>query len=483
MSELDPDELPPLRPPARAPEALLLTVRVNGTAVESRVAGPGERLLPDVPVDVSAIRAPEEGFVVRGAGEERPVRAASPATLHAGAIDVEVGVVRRFRLPRFAWDQEDAVLPVLLAAMTLLGLQLTLLTMLFAGGGGASGFEPTPEYLARLLRGDTEGAEQGVPARVESARPRTGDPIESFYLPKGHAGPITTMGGGRNVGPRRRIGSPDAVAPAAAPDTPGPLPEELPPDAVAEAALDAGNEAAETEDEQPIAVEPNEGWGFTDWYDVQDARKEAKEIEEQLRIAREILAIDPDNPQALMIRAYYEYLAMDYAAARRTYDRFTRLYPDDPAGWNNLALTYKRTGDWKKEEELYRIAISLDPVDDHALVNLALNLGRQGRFDEAWQIMDQLEVLRPDDPYCDLHRAKIHALQGHEDRAYRFLQKSLAGMRKLDTLHNIEFRQDIRIDPAFDTMRRQERFRDLLNRYYGDDPAGWWQRLWRAPGG
>lgn len=479
MNELDPDELPPLRPPAHAREALRLTVRVNGIAVEDRVTAPGAGLLPDVPMEVSARRA-AGGFLVRGGGEELPVRGDGPATLRAGPIDVEVGLVRRFRLPRFGWEQEDAVLPVLLAAMALLGLQLVVLSMfLAANGGGAAGFEPTPEYLARLLRGETEGEQQGVPARVEEARPTGVDPIESFYLPKGHAGPVTRMGGGRNLGPRRRIGSPNAVVAAAAPDAPGPLPEEAPVEAVADAAPEAGSEEADAKEEEARAVEPDEGWGFTDWYDVEDARDDAKAIEEQLRLAREILAIDPDHPQALMVRAYYEYLAMDYRAARATYERFTRLYPDDPAGWNNLALTYKRTGEYQKEEQLYRVAISLDPVDDHALVNLALNLGRQGRFDEAWEIMNQLERLKPDDPYCDLHRAKIHALQGQEDRAYRFLQKSLAGMRKLDTLHNIEFRQDVRIDPAFEGMRRQERFRDLLVRYYGDDPAGWWQKLWR----
>ena len=49
-------------------------------------------------------------------------------------------------------------------------------------------------------------------------------------------------------------------------------------------------------------------------------------------------------------------------------------------------------------------------------------------------------------------------------------------MRNLDTLHNIEFRQDIRVDPAFEQMRQQERFTKLLMRYYGDKAEGWWTR-------
>ena len=178
-----------------------------------------------------------------------------------------------------------------------------------------------------------------------------------------------------------------------------------------------------------------------------------------------------------MVRSYYEYLAMEYPAATKTYEDLRRQMPEEPAAWNNLALVYKRLGDYQTEEQLYRVALELSPDDDHALVNLALCLGHQGRFDEAWAIMRKLDRLNPDDPYGDLHRAKISAAEGKKDQAYRYLQKSLAGMRKLDTLHNIEFRQDIRLDPSLEELRHEDRFRKLLMRYYGDKPEGWWQKL------
>ena len=74
-----------------------------------------------------------------------------------------------------------------------------------------------------------------------------------------------------------------------------------------------------------------------------------------------------------------------------------------------------------------------------------------------------------DDPYADLHRSKIHAEMGHEDLALGYLEKALDGMDKLDTLHHIEFRQDIRLDPSFAKLRETHRFRTILSRYYGDD--------------
>ena len=42
-------------------------------------------------------------------------------------------------------------------------------------------------------------------------------------------------------------------------------------------------------------------------------------------------------------------------------------------------------------------------------------------------------------------------------------------MQALDTLHHIEFRQDIRLDPSFAKLRETRRFRAILLKYYGDD--------------
>ena len=83
--------------------------------------------------------------------------------------------------------------------------------------------------------------------------------------------------------------------------------------------------------------------------------------------------------------------------------------------------------------------------------------------------MRQLETLQPDDPYAHLHRAKIYADLGEDELALTFLRKALEGMQKLDTLHHIEFRQDIRVDPSFATLRKTKAFREILLEFYGDD--------------
>ncbi len=463
----------------RRPTGIIhLTLRVRGRPVSSRTLS----------VDAAAAESPVPVTVRRGARGLQVDTPGGPEMLDPAAVfthgDVvaEVSFAPRAPLPRALRRAIDLVFITVMLAASLLGAQLALLMHTFGGGGApAGGLEPTPEYLARLLEEQFDGAEEGAVARL-AERPIAGEKIESFYLPAGQHGPIRRLGGGQDVAAERRDApppeqarpaeerAPDAEAAPAPPETPAesaralePLPAEVPRARGQRPALD------------PLpAVEVNEGWGLSDWYDTQDARADAEEIRGQLTRARELLRLDPDDPDGLNLRGYYEFLAMDYEAARATYQRLTELYPEEGAAWNNLGLTYKRQARYAEEEALYRVALQLEPDNDYVLNNLAVCLAHQGRYDEALALMERLETLIPDDPYADLHRAKIWAARGNEARAYHFLRKSLRTMRTLDTLHNIEFRQDIRLDPAFATLREQPRFRQLLSSYYGDRPGGWW---------
>jgi tetratricopeptide (TPR) repeat protein len=454
----------------------LLQVKVTwgGRPVESRTVGAGSEVLPDLPLGLN-VQPTARGFQLSTQEGTIELREGEGASLERGRLGIEVGVIRRRFFPRLSFEQSDLVLPVIVLAVSLLIAQLQLFSSLFASdSAGPAAPEPSPEFIARLLQERYDGADQGVIAPTE-ARP-SGDKIDAYYLPSGHAGPIEKARGGKNLGRRVQQGELEeqSMAPTAPPVV------EQGTELLSEEAEEAPEVDPDTTGEDPkteeIAEHITEGWGFTDWYDTEDARSDAQEIKKNLELSRQLLRIDPNDPYALSLRAYYEYLAMDFKSARRTYEKVTKLYPEDASGWNNLALTYKRTGDYKKEEELYRIALGLSPDDSHALLNLAVCLAHQERFEEALAIMQKLERIIPNDPYADLHRAKIFAAKGEKEKAYRFLQKSLSAMRKLDTLHNIEFRQDIRVDPAFEEIRSEERFSKLLDRYYGDDPGGWWKR-------
>ncbi|MEO0605238.1 MAG: tetratricopeptide repeat protein, partial [Myxococcota bacterium] len=184
---------------------------------------------------------------------------------------------------------------------------------------------------------------------------------------------------------------------------------------------------------------------------------------------KERLAIDPEDPVALSLLSYYQYLAQDYDGATETYDKIIEQFPEQSNGYNNKALIYKRRAEYQKEEALYRIALSIEPGDDIVMNNLAVNLAHQGRFDEALAIMAQLAEIVPGDAYANLHRSKIYAEMGDDEQAYFYLREALKGFETMDTLHRIEFRQDIRLDPSFAQLREQRRFRSILAEFFGKD--------------
>ncbi len=443
----------------------------------------GERALEEPVAELCGVRRRAGRLVVQGAEADVAV-GADAVVLRHGRVDVEARVVRTFGLPRWIAEQSDIVFPLVMVMVTVIGLQIRLLMLLFVTlfppPEAPGPPEPSIEYLTRLLRGDTAGAEQGVVARVEH-KVATETKIDSYYLPAGSAGPLTEPGGARRVGPQARSADPRtqqaeeaAIRIEELGATEALVPHEAPEDPDIDDLADPLASPDGEQKEQLESMETRQGFGLTDWYDTEDARRDRNEVERTIELAHELLRLDPDNRYGLSIKSYYQYLAMDLAGAAATYDRLLQLDGTDGATWNNLALIYKRKGEYQKEEELYATSLMMEPNQPNTYINLALCYAHQGRFDEALATMEKVEVDLPDDPYADLHRAKIYALMGKEEESYRFLRKALTMMRKLDTLHNIEFQQDIRVDPAFDTMRETPRFKKLLTKYYGDRPGGWW---------
>jgi len=435
---------------------------------------------------------PHRAVVEDHEGREHPLERGERVSMAAGPVALDLRLVPRYALRRtedLRWWGSMAWFAVVFAA-TLLSMQGGVVAEhscdwfgLFCPppaqtSAGTSGMY-TAEYLARLLEKDYAGDEHG--ALQKQKHEKAVKRVPSYYIPAGAAGPITKMGGAAEEAPEAIRAPPpkeDPAPPAARHEkqpklasdagkgTPVPSVDDTPEPESAQ--ITDGDGEADAQDAQAPA-EDKKGWGVEDWYDAQDKKMEQLEIDLMLRSAKQRLRIDPNDPDALSVLSYYQYLAEDFNAAEKTYDKFISLYPDEAAGYNNKALIFKRLGRYKKEEGLYRVALALAPDDPTALNNLAVCLAHQGRFNEALAIMKHLEKIDPDDPYADLHRAKIHAAMGDDEVAYQYLEQALQGMADLDTLHHIEFRQDIRVDPAFAKLRQTRRFHAILTRYYGND--------------
>lgn len=461
--------------------------------------------------------------VIDARGEAHIVSADRPIVLTEGPITVEVRLVRRFRLRR---------MPALahLATGAMSTMLLTILIGSFAlvpatvdaardtwcetwlgevappnnipgvrsiiacpGGGGAVGsgggselsdnlYEDDlwAEYLERILKKEFDGDADGVVA-LRGDRQYGEQERHDVYMPAGDSNDSGPMGGAKEVGarpirteslqkpkqekkkkPQPLAANPDVGTPV---DMPLLDPDEFDDETEDVAEVESDDEVDAIEER----TEDREGWGVKDWYDQEAKERDTLENDIMQGYAKRILKIDPNDPEALAVLAYYQYLDEDLDGAEETYDKYIENNPDDAAGYNNKALVFKRRGDYETEEHLYRVALSLHPNDYTAMNNLAVNLGHQKRFDEALAIFDTLAQMQPDEPYTDLHRCKVYAEMGKDDMALQYLEKALAGMKVLGTQHAIEFRQDIRVDPSLERLRKTDAFRQLLWKYYGED--------------
>jgi Tfp pilus assembly protein PilF len=390
-----------------------------------------------------------------------------------------IQMVRARRSSGEAWG-DVALLVMMLTLMVGLGQAKALFTMIVGDRvKETASLAPSPELIARLLRQEFAGEDQG---RISvTKRPELKRKVPSYFMPAGSNGPIERMGGGSKAGDttHRTSGQGEtskAVAVGSEPKLRQPdghrslqseqvLPLHVP--------TETYRPANDTDDPTVLAgaVERFVGWGFRDWLEAAEMPESEKtEMQQRSELAQQLLRIDPDDPFAMLTLSNYAYLAENYALCRTLYARYLRLYPADAAGWNNLALTYKRTHEYAQEEELYRLALALEPGNFFTKNNLAVNLAHQGRFQEAQALMTDLRPRANQRPYAELHLAKIAASQRKERRAYRHLKRALTLAYSLGTSHHIEFRQDIRLDPSFDTMRSQSKFRRLLRDTYGGVP-------------
>jgi tetratricopeptide (TPR) repeat protein len=478
------------------PHGLRVTVRLHGEVVSQRayLGGRATQQIGGTAVDA----VPTEGPIARARwiGPDTVEIASETAGVEGGrltpgtpwewsdgrGVGVAVDLIPARRMTRTPTPSGDLPFLILFFVLSTLAAQLSYLIEQFmpSGGASAAGQDPTPELIARLLQDELEGAERGFDEEVE--RPDFAKNEESYYLPSGNKGPLDRQGGGAVRGDdsirsdpseeEQEVEAEEETQEALPPSPPTAAPvepvSEAPPEVAAPDAVEPPRKRAL----QAAPADPVErfiGWGFRDWMDRGAAKDMDPDLERTLSVARVRLKIDPDDPYAIQVVGYYAYLADEMDLSQAMYQKYVGLYPEDPSGYNNLALTYKRMGEYEKEEALYRTALGIDPIDDHVLNNLAVNLAHQGRSDEALEIMDRLEQLTPDDPYADLHRAKIYATMGKREKAYKYLKKALEGVQRLDTLHHIEFRQDIRVDPAFLLLRQEERFREIITQFYGDD--------------
>jgi tetratricopeptide (TPR) repeat protein len=122
--------------------------------------------------------------------------------------------------------------------------------------------------------------------------------------------------------------------------------------------------------------------------------------------------------------------------------------------WMGRALAEK--GLAEEAEKTFLTALSLSPDTPHTLAFLGNFYGKRGRHEEALRVLNEIEALEGRRYVPAIARALVWAGLGEVDRTFEWLERAYD-----ERGHMLLF---IGVDPAYDSLRGDPRFADLLRR-------------------
>ncbi len=176
---------------------------------------------------------------------------------------------------------------------------------------------------------------------------------------------------------------------------------------------------------------------------------------ESLAQVRKAVELDPLSMIILTDAARNLYLARRYDESIDQYHKSLEVDPNFPIAHKGLAEVYSQIG--KHDEAVSEIekAIILSGRSIFILDDLGYIYARAGKRDEATRVLKDLDRLASDEYVPAYGRAVIHAALGDNEMAMAWLEKAY---------EEKSFLVYLKVDPAFDTLRKEERFVALLHK-------------------
>jgi tetratricopeptide (TPR) repeat protein len=153
----------------------------------------------------------------------------------------------------------------------------------------------------------------------------------------------------------------------------------------------------------------------------------------------------------------------DFDQAADRYAMAANFAPNDYIVWGNLADAYyfgekfEQVADvtYKRALELAERQLSVNPNDAEAMSSAAYYNSRLGNHDKAMELDAFARDKAPDTMYVYYNSALIHAKTGDADTALSALERAV----------ELDYQRDLLpLDPAFESLRDEERFKQLVEK-------------------
>src|SRR5437667_2541078 len=179
------------------------------------------------------------------------------------------------------------------------------------------------------------------------------------------------------------------------------------------------------------------------------------QFSDSLAQVRKAVELDPLSMIILTDAARNLYLARRYDEAIDQYQKSLEVDPNFPIAHKGLAEVYAQIGKYDKAVSEIEKAIALSGRSTFILDDLGYIYARAGKRDDARKVLEDLDRLANDEYVPSYGRAVICAALGNKEDAMNWLEKAY---------EERNFLVYLKVDPAFDSLRKEERFVALLDK-------------------
>lgn len=209
-------------------------------------------------------------------------------------------------------------------------------------------------------------------------------------------------------------------------------------------------EAAERGFRRGITLKPSHATAHWWYAGLLAARGRSDEAVEQIERAR---ILDPLSPIVDAFGARVLYWGREYDAAEERARHAIELAPNSFYAWGILGFTHLQQG--RPEDALAAFRRSVE-LSDKFLPGLAVALARTGRTTEAFAVVARLEAMAAERYVAPYERALAYLAVGRRDKALDLVEEATR-TRDAELIW-------IGVDAAYDDLRGEPRFEDVLRR-------------------
>jgi adenylate cyclase len=171
--------------------------------------------------------------------------------------------------------------------------------------------------------------------------------------------------------------------------------------------------------------------------------------------AKRAVELDPLSMIVLTDAAKDLYLARRYDEAISEYRKSLQVDPEFPIAHKGLAEVYSQKGMHDQAIKEIERAIALSERSIFILDDLGYIYARGGKREDATKVLEDLTKLASDHYVSAYGRAVIYAALDEKEKAIAWLEKAY---------EERSFLVYLKVDPAFDPLRKEERFAILLGK-------------------